>query len=210
MGIMSRPHAAAYEWMTERNERNWRGQARRDLLKGLRGRVLEVGAGTGRNFQYYPSDVTLVATEPNPHMLKQAAPKAKAAHIPIELRSAGAQDLPFDSDTFDGVVATLVFCTVPDQLKALTEVQRVAKGGAPLLMIEHVHASTLAKRLLLNALNPMQRFIFDGCNVNRETGDAVKEAGYSVDEVRELRVEMGIWRYVLIRARVPEKSPAAS
>ena len=203
MGILERPFAATYDRLMSRGEGAWMGQARRELLAGLQGHVLELGAGTGANFEHYPSDVTVVATEPSAHMLKRARPKAASARAPIELREADAQALPFEDDTFDAVVATLVFCTIPEPDKALAEVRRVAKPGTPFLLIEHVHAETPVKRLILNAWSPVQQLIGQGCHPNRETVKAVAAAGFVVEEVREVALEFGLVRMLMVRARAP-------
>ena len=203
MGILERPFAATYDRLMSRGEGAWMGQARRELLAGLQGHVLELGAGTGANFEHYPSDVTVVATEPSAHMLKRARPKAASARAPIELREADAQALPFEDDTFDAVVATLVFCTIPEPDKALAEVRRVAKPGTPFLLIEHVHAETPVKRLILDAWSPVQQLIGQGCHPNRETVKAVAAAGFAVEEVRELAMEFGLVRSLMVRARAP-------
>jgi ubiquinone/menaquinone biosynthesis C-methylase UbiE len=170
------------------------------MLSGLAGKILEIGAGTGANFQYYPSEAQLTAIEPSEHFLKRARPKIAAAQASIELNKADAQALPFRDDTFDTAVATLVFCTVPNPRKALAEVRRVVKANAPLLMIEHVQASTPGKRLLLDLWNPCQKFIAGGCNVNRDTEAIVRTAGFRVEEVRVQAVQLGLAPHVLIRA----------
>ena len=205
MGLLSRPFAAIYDKLMGGSERRWLGDARRQLLVGLQGYVLEVGAGTGANFPFYPPQATVVATEPSQHMLRRAAEKAAAAQAHIETKLADAQDLPFPDRTFDAVVATLVFCTVPDPLKALNEARRVAKPGAPVLMIEHVHAETPVKRLLLSAWTPAQQVIGQGCHLNRETPKSVTSAGLHLEEVRTLTTEMGLVPFVQILARAPEE-----
>jgi ubiquinone/menaquinone biosynthesis C-methylase UbiE len=204
MGILKRPFAATYDRLMARGERAWLSEARRDLLADLQGHVLELGAGTGADFEHYPPGVTLVATEPSVHMLKRARSKAASARATIELREADAQALPFEDDTFDAVVATLVFCTIPDPHRALAEVRRVASAGAPLQLIEHVHAETPVKRLILDAWSPAQQLIGQGCHPNRETVQAVVAAGFAVEDVRELAVEFGLVRTLMVRARAPE------
>jgi ubiquinone/menaquinone biosynthesis C-methylase UbiE len=200
MALLDRPFAAVYDRITAASEQKWLGEARRQMLDGLTGKILEIGAGTGANFQYYSPRAQVTAIEPSQHFLKRARAKAASAQASIELKEANAQELPFDDDTFDAAVATLVFCTIPDPIKALAEIQRVTRAGAPLLMIEHVQASTPGKRLLLNLWNPCQKFVAGGCNVNRDTEATVRAAGWQVDEVRVLTVEMGISPQLLIRA----------
>jgi ubiquinone/menaquinone biosynthesis C-methylase UbiE len=203
MGLMSRPFAALYDRIIARAERAWIGDARRELLAGLHGSVLELGAGTGANFQHYPPGVTVVAVEPNPHMLRRAAARAATAPVPVALKQGDAQRLPFPDRAFDAVVATFVFCSIANPAHALAEVRRVAKPGASLLLIEHVQAKAPFKRLILNLWNPVQQLLGDGCHSNRETAKTVRNAGFLVDEEREIARELGVVPYVRIRARVP-------
>jgi ubiquinone/menaquinone biosynthesis C-methylase UbiE len=204
MPLLERPFAALYDRLTAPSERQWLGEARRQLLSGLGGRVLEVGAGTGANFQHYPPQAQITAIEPSIHFLKRARAKIGAAQARIELTEANAQALPFADDTFDAAVATLVFCTIPDPMKALAEVKRVTRGGAPLLMIEHVKARTTGAQLLQNLWNPCQNFIVGGCNVNRDTEATVRAAGFQVDEAREFIIELLLWPQIMIRATNPK------
>jgi ubiquinone/menaquinone biosynthesis C-methylase UbiE len=174
------------------------------LLSGLGGRVLEIGAGTGANFQHYPPQVQVTAIEPSVHFLKRGRAKIDAVQARIELVEVDAQALPFTDDTFDAAVATLVFCTIHDPMKALAEVKRVTRGGAPLLMIEHVKAKTAGVQLLQNLWNPCQNFVAGGCNVYRDTEAMVRAAGFRVEETRELITELLLWPQIMIRATKPK------
>jgi ubiquinone/menaquinone biosynthesis C-methylase UbiE len=200
MGMRDRAFAALYDRITASTERRWLGKARRQLLGGLSGRVLEIGAGTGANFRHYPPHVQVTAIEPSPHFLRRARMKVGGARATIVLRQADAQALPFGDAAFDAAVATLVFCTIPDPLRALAEVRRVTVAGAPLLLIEHVRARTPGIRLMQNVWNPCQKILAGGCQVNRDTEAAVRAAGFRVEEVRELAVEWGFMPVILIRA----------
>jgi ubiquinone/menaquinone biosynthesis C-methylase UbiE len=200
LALLDRPFAALYDRITAASEQKWLGEARRQMLEGLTGKILEVGAGTGANFQYYSPQAEVTAIEPSRHFLKRARTRIASAQASIELKEADGQELPFDDSTFDAAIATLVFCTIPDPTKALAEIQRVTRTGTPLLMIEHVQANTPGKRLLLNLWNPCQKCVAGGCNVNRDTESTVRAAGWQVDEVRVLTVEMGISPQLFIRA----------
>ena len=199
MAPLDRVHAALYDRITASMERRWLAAARRELVVRLSGSVLEIGAGTGANFPYYPPAAQVTATEPSAHFLKRARVKLAQAKAAIDLRQADAKALPFADDTFDAAVATLVFCTVPDPLGALAEIRRVVRDGAPLLLIEHVRARTPGRRLLLNLWNPCQRVLAGGCNLNRDTEAAVRAAGFQVEEVRELALVMGV-PHLMVRA----------
>jgi ubiquinone/menaquinone biosynthesis C-methylase UbiE len=209
MPLLDRPLAALYDRLTSPSEQRWLGEARRHLLSNLAGRVLAIGAGTGANFQHYPSQAQVTAIEPSVHFLKRARAKIATAQASIELKEADAQALPFANDTFDAAVATLVFCTIPDSNKALAEIKRVTRHGALLLMIEHVKARTPGIQLLQNLWNPCQNFIGGGCNVNRNTEAVVRDAGFQVQEVRELVTELFLWPQVMIRATNSKGCPAS-
>jgi len=202
--LFDRPLAAVYDKLSADQERRWMGDARRGLLEGLSGEVLEIGASTGVNFQYYPPLARVTAIEPSPNFSKRAQTKLAGAQAAVELKQADAQHLPFDDDTFDAAVATLVFCTIPDPMAALAEVYRVTKPGAPLLLIEHVRAPTSIKRSILRLWAPCHKILFVGCRLNRDTEANVKDAGFQVQEVRRLASEAGLVPIILIRATNPK------
>ena len=176
------------------------GAARRRLLADLSGDVLEIGAGTGVNFQYYPPEARVTAIEPSPNFSRRAETKLAGAQATVKLKQADAQHLPFDDDSFDAAVATLVLCTIPDPMAALAEVHRVAKPGAPLLLIEHVRAQSPVKRLILSLWAPCHKTFFVGCRLNRDTEANVRDSGFQVQEVRQLALELGLVPIILIRA----------
>ncbi len=101
---------------------------RREALRGMQGQILELGMGTGRNIPLYPPGVEhLSGIDPDETMLRQARRRAGKVSFPVELLLASAEDLPFEEDSFDAVVGTLVFCTISDPRQALREVRRVLK-----------------------------------------------------------------------------------
>ncbi|MFQ6030791.1 MAG: class I SAM-dependent methyltransferase, partial [Dehalococcoidia bacterium] len=108
MGISDRFQAAVYDRITASAERKWLGETRREVIGGLTGKILEIGAGTGANFQYYSPQAQVTAIEPSIHFFKRAQVKLASAQAQIELQEANAHALPFADDTFDAVVATLV------------------------------------------------------------------------------------------------------
>lgn len=198
--MFDRPLAAVYDRLGANQERRWMGDARRRLLADLKGDVIEIGAGTGANFQYYPPQARVTAIEPSHNFSKRAENKLAGSPATVELKQADARRLPFDDDSFDAAVATLVFCTIPDPLAALAEVHRVTKPGVPLLLKEHVRAKTSVKRFILNLWGPCHKILFVGCRLNRDTEANVRSAGFQVEEVRQLALEMGMVPVILIRA----------
>src|SRR5437870_13357225 len=115
--------------MAAPEERRFMSAVREELAGGAQGKVLEIGAGTGLNFPHDRDDVEVIATEPDPYMRQRAQRRLAESGKNIELREASAEELPFDSDSFDTVVGTLVMCSIPHPQRALAEIRRVLKAG---------------------------------------------------------------------------------
>jgi len=160
-------------------------EMRRDLLKQARGRVLELGSGTGLNLELYPREGLdcLTLTEPDPHMIKQLRDRVKEIGCAADVMEVGAEELPFDDDSYDTVVVTLVLCTVPDQAAALREISRVLKPGGQLLFLEHVRADQPDLAKWQDRLETPWRFLGDGCHCNRDTVAGIEAAGFQVAEI---------------------------
>jgi len=180
MGLWNRVFAATYDRASAGAEQKGLGAARGELLRGARGRVLEIGAGTGLNVEHYPAGIELVLTEPEKHMAKRLRARAGS----VQVVAAGAPDLPFPDHSFDTVVSTLVFCTVPDVPAALREVRRVLRPGGRLLFLEHVRAepgSSLER--WQDRLHRSWRAVGCGCNCNRDLLGSLAAEAYTVDEL---------------------------
>lgn len=175
--------AAYYERQSQgSSERRFFEPLRRELLEQAHGSVLEIGAGTGLNFSLYPPEqVTRVeAVEPDSTMLSYARQRLPQARVPLILTQASAESLPFADDTFDCVVATLVFCSVSDPARAFQEVRRVLKPGGTLLLLEHVRAQNRFVSLLQDLLVPLTTRVIGNCHWNRATGQIVRASGFQV------------------------------
>ena len=164
--------------------RSWRA----DLLGGLSGEVVEIGAGTGLNLAHYPDTVTrLVLTEPDPHMRDRLAPRV-AGHttaFPIEVTDSGVDSLPHEDEAFDVVVSTLVLCSVPDHEAALTEIHRVLRPGGRLVYLEHVAAYENPKRhKWQRRIEPIWKRLAGNCHLTRHTDQAITDAGFELEEAR--------------------------
>jgi ubiquinone/menaquinone biosynthesis C-methylase UbiE len=163
-------------------EKGGGAEHRQALLAGLQGRVIEVGAGHGLNFAYYPSDVSEVAAvEPEPHLRELARHAAERTTVRIEVVAGLAEALPAKDGEFDVAVASLVLCSVPDQHAALEEIFRVLRPGGELRFYEHVLAlspgTARVQRLLDATVYP---FLAGGCHCARDTGAAIQRAGFQV------------------------------
>jgi ubiquinone/menaquinone biosynthesis C-methylase UbiE len=189
-----RGFSALYDRAFEASEEAGLREMRRDLLCQARGRVLELGAGTGLNLELYPREGldSLVLTEPDPHMVKQLRKRVKEVCPGADLVESGAEDLPFADDSFDTVVVTLVLCTVPDQPAALKEIARVLAPGGQLLFLEHVRSPEPGLAKWQDRLEKPWRFLGDGCHCNRDTVSAISAAGFQLGDVEHPEFPKGV------------------
>ncbi|MEK8107025.1 class I SAM-dependent methyltransferase [Micromonospora sp. M12] len=162
---------------------------RRDLVAGLSGRVIEIGAGNGRMFSHYPPSVTQVlAVEPERRLRAAAERAASSAPVPVTVVDGLAEALPAGDGEFDAAVVALVLCTVPDQASALAEIDRVLRPGpAAVLRARRRRGGRRlrrAQRLLDATLWPK---LFAGCHTNRDTVAAIRAAGFRIEELRRFR-----------------------
>jgi ubiquinone/menaquinone biosynthesis C-methylase UbiE len=162
---------------------------RRQLLQGLTGPVIEIGAGNGLNFAHYPAGVTRVlAIEPDPHLREIARRSAARAPVPVEVRDGVAEELPADDAAFHAAVAALVLCSVADQHNALREIRRVLRPAGELRFLEHVRASTPALRRVQRLLDAtIWPALAGGCHTGRDTAATIEEAGFAVDHLDPFR-----------------------
>jgi phosphatidylethanolamine/phosphatidyl-N-methylethanolamine N-methyltransferase len=140
-------------------------------------RVLEVGVGTGINMPHYPPDAHVSAVDVSERMLRRARKRAERLGVAVELSLMDAQHLTFDDVSFDSVVATFVFCSVPDPLAGLREARRVLRPGGQLLLLEHVRSDNPVAGKLMDWLNPLVVRL-SGANINRRTVGSVRLAGF--------------------------------
>lgn len=179
-----RGFAALYDRAFAATEEAGLREMRRDVLSAARGRTIDLGAGTGANLDLYPDAVAeLVLAEPDPHMAKQLRAKLTESGSQVELVEAGAETLPFDDDSFDTAVFTLVLCTVPDPAAALAETARVLKPGGRLLFVEHVRAEDPGLARWQDRLEKPWRFLADGCHCNRDTVASIEASPLTIERV---------------------------
>jgi ubiquinone/menaquinone biosynthesis C-methylase UbiE len=162
------------------------GAAHRDeMLVGLAGRVVEVGAGTGLNFGRYPSTVTeVVAVEPEPYLRARAEGAAASASVLVTVVDGVADHLPLDDASCDAGVASLVLCSVHDQQAALVELRRVIRPGGELRFYEHIRSASPPLGQLQRAVDVVWPHLAGGCHASRDTIAAIEAAGFTIERTR--------------------------
>lgn len=176
----------ALEWMMEWRARRWR----RDLWGRVGGgQVLELGVGTGKNIGYYPRDREVVALDLSEGMLARARRKAARRGIAVRFELGDVQALPFQNATFEVVVATFLFCSVPDPVRGLVEARRVLKPGGRLLLIEHVLSHRPLLRRLMRWLDPIALHVW-GAHIDRDTIENVRRAAFAGVSVTNLSLDI--------------------
>src|SRR5579863_4590772 len=178
-----------YERMSRsKAEQSFMDPLRKEVTGLAHGLVLEIGAGNGLNFAYYDPDKVerVEAVEPDSAMLRYARERIATARVPINLTQAPVENLPFADESFDSAVITLVFCSVSNPLRGLSEVRRVLKPGGALLMVEHVRAPGAIATTMQNIVTPFTRLAAGNCHWNRDTEKTVIEAGFQVEQRRDV------------------------
>ncbi len=185
MSVWGRIFAGIYDHVMAKTEQAGLGTHRQALLAEATGDVLEIGAGTGTNLRYYGDNAqTLTLTEPEQPMLRRLQKRILERRPDAKLLRAPAEDLPFNDDSFDTVVATLVLCTVDDQPRALRELRRVLRPGGRLLFIEHVRSDDQKLARLQDRMMPINIRLAHGCHCNRPTLEGIRNAGFEVTELQ--------------------------
>ena len=157
---------------------------RRRLVAAAHGAVIEIGAGYGAAFPYYPAAVTgVLALEPDPTLRDLALAAATRAPVPVTVQDGVAEALPAADASIDVVVSSLVLCSVPEQSAALAEAVRVLRPGGLLLFYEHVRSAHRVLGAAEDLLTPLWSRLAGGCHPNRDTAAAIAGAGLTVQDL---------------------------
>lgn len=159
-------------------------EQRRLVLSEASGKVFEIGFGTGLNMRYYPDGVSSVTVaDKNPAMHKLAERRIAASPLPVEHHVMDGQELPLEDGSFDNVVCTFTLCSIPDVHKALRELRRILRPGGKLLFIEHGLSDDPKVAKWQGRLTPIQKVIGDGCRLNRNFRELIRDAGFHIQKL---------------------------
>lgn len=173
---------------------------RKELIGDLEGDILEVGSGTGTNFEHYNSKAKVIAVEPSSFMLEKSKVKLPE-NRQINTYNMGVNDPKLDSTiknhSLDYIICTLVLCTIPDQKLAFEKFKKWLKPSGKLIVLEHIHAQKKPRRILYNMVNPLWRIVGDGCNINRDTDLSLKDAGFKVQSEHYFKESLDFYQAIL-------------
>jgi SAM-dependent methyltransferase len=194
-------------------ERRGLREVRKNLVALSKGRVVELGAGTGLNLVHYPEDVSeLLLTEPDPHMAAKLRKRAGFSSLDARVVQAPAEELPFDDASVDTVVSTLVLCTVQNPHQALAEVARVLRPGGSLLFAEHVRSAFPQAARWQDRINTPWSWYACGCQCNRDTISTIRANSFYIGEMthHRLRWISPVVRPLVVGSASPSVQPEKS
>ena len=190
-------NARLFDWMTRltvgRTARTWLAKV---WAKAEGPRILEVGAGTGRSFPYYPRGMSITAIDLSGGMLARAKKRAHDLGVNVDLRQMDVQKMDFPDNSFDTVVAICTFCSVPDPVLGLKEIRRVVQPEGKIILLEHMRHEGKFLGALMDFINPAFRAI--GPAINRRTLDNIRAAGLVIETVEDLAMG-GIMKFIVAR-----------
>lgn len=156
-------------------------ELRRDLLSEVQGQILEIGFGTGLNLEYYPPSISKITViDNNPGMRRRAQKRLRSLKIKVDYQLLSGERLPFPAEAFDSVVSTFTLCSIKNVFQALSEVRRILKPGGKFYFLEHGKSKDPKVVRLQNWLTPLQKRLADGCHLNRNIEEFIKEASLKI------------------------------
>lgn len=177
--------ARVMDRLSRRGEELGAAEHRRELLRGLSGRVVELGSGNGVNFKHYPVTVSeVVAVEPEAYLRARARSAAAEAPVPVTVVDALGGALPFEDSSFDAAVTALVLCSVPDPHATLCDLLRVLRPGGELRFYEHVRAHDPGLARIQDRVAPLWSRLAGGCRPNRDTEATILGAGFTIERAQ--------------------------
>ncbi len=199
MGFYQKLFASKYDSFMADIEKEFQ-PIRQKLIAHLEGKILDVGSGTGVNFEHFHPNTHVIAVEPSPYMMEKAKQKLPS-NTKIKLHNLSVTDTELEKiieeNSLDYIVSTLVLCTIPENKLALKKFYQWLKPSGKLIVLEHIHAEQKPRRILQNIINPVWKVIGDGCHLNRDTDLLIKEAGFIVEKEeyfkRSLRFYQGVF-----------------
>ena len=161
---------------------------REKVVPLAKGRVLEVGVGSGLNLQYYdPKNVTkLWALDPSKEMVRLASRAARSVNLEVDFIGLPCEEIPLESDSVDTVVMTYTLCTIPDTLPALRQMARVLKPGGELIFCEHGAAPDASVRRWQDRVDPRWKRLAGGCHLNRPIPDLIEQGGFKIKGIETM------------------------
>jgi ubiquinone/menaquinone biosynthesis C-methylase UbiE len=183
---------------------------RYDLLAEVSGLVLELGARSGANYAYYRPEAQVVVSDVTALGMGEAIQNFVRFPAGLELTLADAQALPFADNSFDAVVATLVFCSIPDPGTALREIARVLKPGGRLHTIDHMRSRVPVIGAVQDVLHPLWYALSGGCHLNRRTEAILRSAQFQILERRTALAGILRWFVSIPVEKLPASSPLSA
>jgi ubiquinone/menaquinone biosynthesis C-methylase UbiE len=159
-------------------------EVRARVCAGLRGKVVEIGFGTGLNAPYYPAEVTeVLAIEPSAVCMRLAEPRIARSFLNVELAGLDGERLELPSEKFDAVLSTWTMCTIPNLAVALEEIRRVLKPGGTVHFVEHGHAPDETVDRWQHRIEPINKRLAGGCHLTRRIPEDIERAGFAIDQL---------------------------
>ncbi|MBA2544838.1 MAG: class I SAM-dependent methyltransferase [Deltaproteobacteria bacterium] len=180
------PQDELYATLIERADRAGLAERRRALVSDLRGKVVEIGCGTGAMFPYYEG-AEVIGIEPDPAFAAKGREAARGTSI--EVIEGSGEALPLPDASMDAAVLALVLCSVPDEDRVCAEVARVVKPGGQIRLIEHVRSERRVAGALMKALDPLWfRINGQGCHLDRDPLPALDRAGLRIESIDAFQI----------------------